>query len=254
MISRYAAWLNDEALNLVNPNIYVADISYSPMERKWNTTRLGSRNGVYSTGDYLESNSVTIAFELREYDTAKRQSAMQDIIRWCADGGWLQTSDRPLQRIYVRCTRLPAVTSVMKWTDIITIEFTAFDLPYWQYLIPNTAQLSDSVHEELFNPGAFPANVTAEITAGAAITGIALHCADTEITLTGLTVASGDKITVSYTDDHHLLEIKQGNTSILSKRTAGSSDDLTAAPGLNEVWFTADGTAGCVMSVRGLSV
>jgi phage-related protein len=252
MISRYAVWLNDVSLAEVDPTIYVSDIGYNPSAPKFNSSRLGGRDGQYSGADYIEKNVITVSFEIHEYHTARRQEIAQDVANWASNGGWLKTSDRVSQKIYVKPTRFPAVSSVMRWTENLTVEFTAFDFPYWQDEEPQTVTLENGGTGELFVSGVRPTAAEMALTASANISSINVQVGASRLILSDLGAVSGDVITVSYTDEHHILEIKKNGASILNKRTAASNDDLIVAPGLNAVSFSADGGATCTISVRGV--
>lgn len=256
MISRYDVWLNDEPLSGIDPNLYVADIAYTPAGLTWQTNRLAKSDGVYSgERGYLDTARISVAFAVREYSTQRRHEIVQAVARWAADGGWLKTSDRIGQRIYVKLSRFPAVTSAMRWTETLTVEFTAYDYPYWQDEHPLTLMLSSGETKNWRVPGMRPACVSAAITAGASLSGVNIQVGDTRLVLDALSVDSGGSVTVSYTDDHHILKIEDENgVSMLNKRTAASDDDLLAMPGLNVVSFTATGTGICILSVRGVYV
>ena len=249
---RYTVWLNSLSLADVNPAIYITDIAYQAQALRYTTNKLLGRDGSYAGKESLDSNMVSVSFMLRIYDTAQRQQALQDIVRWAIGGGWLATSDRPGQRLRVKATRLPGITSVMRWTDTLTLEFTAYDQPYWQDVTPQTATAQSQGSASLYNPGVRPAMVEATITAGDTLTSVTVTCGDTTIDLTGISLSSGDTVVISYTEDHHLLQIKKGTTSLLDKRTAASSDDLIAQPGYNTV--TCSAGASCQFRVKGVWV
>lgn len=251
MMSRYKVWLNGESLEEISPKIYVSDIAYKPMTPTYSSNRIGAADGQLVGGaDYVDLNSVSVSFMVREYSTTKRQLIIQNIIRWATKGGWLTTSDRDGMRMYVRCSRYPAINSVMRWLDYLTVEFTAFELPYWTSIEPVKVILQNGDTDMLILGGARRSFVEASIHASAALSSVSITVGDTSVSLTGLSIAGGDDITISYTDDHHILEIKHGTTSILDKRTAASSDDLIAEIGENNVSFTASGTASCTLFVR----
>lgn len=255
MISRYAVWLNDVSLEEIDPSIYVADISYTAASPEFSTLRLAATDGRYSSkGDYIKEAKISVSFEVHEYRTERRQEIVQNVAIWASKGGWLKTSDRMSQRIYVKLTRLPAVVSAMRWTDNLSVEFTAFDFPFWVDEYPTEITLARNGSGSLFVPGmrSTPAELT--VTATAAVSRVEVHAGDSKLILDGISMVSGDVVNVSYTDDHHILEIKQGNTSLLNKRTAASDDDLIVSPGTNAVSFTADGNATCVLSVKGVYV
>lgn len=254
MISRYAVWLNDIALTEVDPDILITDIGYQAVRQELNTERLAARAGLYtgSGQPYYPETVVAVAFQLRKYHTVDRQAVTQDIIRWALNGGWLKTSDRPGQKIYVQCSRFPTINSVLRWTDSLAIEFTAYDFPFWVDEAAQSIILSDSdTSGKIYLPGSFSTGVELTIEARSALTRVNIGVGETALNLANLSVSAGDVITVGYSARHHLLEIQQGTTSILDKRTADSDDELIAVPGSNTVEFTADGTAVCTVSVRG---
>lgn len=255
MISRYEVWLNDEPLSSISPNIYIADIGYTAVAPSRDLTRIAAADGrLTGETEYIQENRINIAFVIREYNTRQRQQVLQDVIKWARGGGWLKTSDRIGQKIYVRVSQFPAIASVMRWTDNLTLEFIASDYPFWVAERPETAILtlssSSYTSGQLYLPGAWKSYVEAKITAAASITGFTVRCGDTFIAFSGLSLSSGDVITISYTDDHHILEIKKGTDSILDKRTAASTDDVIAMPGRNNISFSGNGDATCEFKVR----
>lgn len=254
MISRYAVWLNDVSLAEIDPDIYVADISYTAASPKVESSRLAASDGQYVSRDYIDSAKVAVSFEVHAYSTARRQAIVERIAVWAANGGWLKTSDRAGQKLYVRSSRYPAVNSVMRWTDNLSVEFTAYDFPFWVDEQPNAITLAQGATGNLFVYGMRPTGAELAITAVSAVSRVEVHAGDSKLILDGISMVSGDVLNVSYTDDHHILEIKQGNTSLLNKRTAASDDDLIVSPGTNAVSFTADGNATCVLSVKGVYV
>lgn len=251
MISRYDAYLNDVALSSVDDSICITDISYSVVSPQMKTVRLAGRNGAYSSGDYVQENRVTLSFMVRQYSTQARQSVVSAIMAW-AKPGWLKTSDRPDQRMYVKCSKLPSVTSVLHWTDVLSLELVAFDYPFWTSEIPNT-EIMEAGHEyEVYVPGVYKTDVEAVIVSSSALTNVIIECGDTTIELDGINVPAEQPITISYTDDHHILQIQSGGDSLLDKRTPDSYDDLVMEPGKNVVSFSANASAVCTLIIRGV--
>lgn len=252
MISRYSVWLNDVSLQSVDPDIQITDITYAETAFQVSASQLANRPGLYAGKSYIAENKITVSFEIHKYNTAQRQAALDSVRAWASPGGWLKVGDRPDQRIYVRLTKPPVITSVQDWTSGLTVEFTAYDYPFWQDQYPSVVTLEKDGEDTFFLPCAFDSCVEAKITAGASLTSIEIHVGDTVLALSGLTLSSGDVVTVSYTDDHHVLEIKSGNTSLLDKRTSASSDDLIAKPGNNSLSFTASASAECELYFKGV--
>lgn len=256
MISRYTVWLNDVSLEEIDPSIYVADIGYSALSTNRKGTRLGSADGQYSgIKDYYDKNVITVSFLIREYNTARRQEIAQEAAVWASQGGWLKTSDRVSQMIYVAPTRLPAVNSVMQWTGALTVEFTAFDYPFWVDEHPQQVTLANGEEGAATVRGVRGAYVEAHIDATEALTSVTLTCGSTSIALSSLTIAAEGSIDIKYAPEHHILQITDGGgASLLSKRTAASSDDLIAQPGSNTLAFEASGAADCTYYIRGVYV
>lgn len=254
MISRYAVWLNDVSLAEVDPRIYVSDISYPvpTIERK--TSRLAGRDGLYSgDSEYIKERKISITFVVREYSTQRRQEIIQNVILWASNGGWLKTSDRVGQKIYVKATGLPAATSVMRWLDELAVEFTSFDYPYWQDEAVQEITLANNALGTLYLPGVRDACVEASILAQESITSyLNIQCGDTQIIIGSPGMAENDIVTIGYSEDHHIMDIKLWTVSILNKRLPTSDDDLIAKPGNNTVTFAADGAALCTLTVRGV--
>lgn len=248
---RYEVWLNDNALSAVDPAIVITDIAYGTVSRQYSNARIAGRAGSYSSGGYISGNVTQVSFMVRRYSTRERQDAVQRIIAWASNDGWLKTSDRVGKKIWVRCSKLPAVTSVLRWTDVLSVEFTAYDYPYWQD-DARTVELSASETGTFYSSSAFDMDVEAEVTATEAITSFSIAVGDTSITLSDISIAANGKVSISYTDDHHILQIKSGTTSLLLKRTG--SDDLKAHPGANTIGFTASGSATCKLIFKGVSV
>lgn len=267
MISRYSVWLNDVSLSEIDPRIYVSDIAYQAASPARNTSRLAARDGQYSGEyEYIGESKITVSFAARAYETNARQQIIQEVAAWAADGGWLKTSDRMGQRIYVKCSKLPAVASVMRWTDAITVEFTAYDYPYWTDETATTLRLTSTGTEStgtLTIGGVHDSLVEATIAINGATSKLELTCGDTAIVLEGLSLVSTNTVKVVYENVHHILRIywqsqdaayyRRAN-SLLDKRTAASNDDLIAKVGANTLKFKATGNAVCTFSCRGVYV
>jgi len=239
MISRYNVYLNDISLSSLDDTIYIYDIAYSSVSLERNTNRLAGRQGYYSGSEHIEESRVVVSFSVRQYDTQQRQHSLQEIAKWCVNGGWLKTSDRPYQKMYVRCTKVPTVNSALRWTDTLSVEFTAYDYPFWVDDLPERVSLEADETKSVFVHGTYKTDVEAIVTASAELSGLTIACGETEIELDGLSVPANQEITIRYTDEHHILEIVSGGDSLLGNRTAESSDDLILYPGYRTVSFEA---------------
>lgn len=252
MISRYEVYLNGNSLGAINDNILVLDIAYQPPEMAYDTYTVAKRNGSRIYRYYVSKSTVTITFEIHEYSTMMRQSICQQIQRWAKSGGILTTNDRDGQRLRCVCTQFPVIQSVKKWTEPLTITFTAYSQPFWEDVNQTTMTLTGTNESgTLILPGSIAENVMeVEATPSGTLTSLSLTANGKTLTLSGLSVASGTKVTISYVDDM-IQSIKAGNTSILNKRT-GVDDLLVNCGEPNSVGFTANVSTTVIFKARGL--
>lgn len=252
MKSRFTVLLNDVSLNSLSDDICITDISYPAPEISYTVSNYAGRNGGIVSGKRMDATAVMISFELHVYGTRERQNVCSEIVRWAKDGGKLQTSDRVDQYLQCVCTRLPSIESAENWTDNLTVEFTAYSIPYWMAIYPSETVISGADAEgEVFVPGNAETLPDVEITAGNSITEVTVGFGETSITLTGLTMSAGDVIRITH-DENGILYIKTGETSLLSKRTVTSSDDLTAECGNIPVSVSSDGSVTAIFRARGV--
>lgn len=253
MTSRYSVTLNGNSMSAINSNLLILDVSYEAPDYGISILRNAGNNGARVTGRYNEMSRVTITFELHIYDIVQRQTACQDVVKWAKNGGTLVINDRPNQRLKCLCSEFPVIGSALRWTEPLSITFVAYEVPWWEDSTATTQTTSGNYDENQMNvPGnAGDARVSATVTANASVTFIELHVGDTMIRLENLSLSENDVVSIGY-DERQLLYIKKGNTSLMSKRTPGSSDELLAVSGTsNDVTSETDGSITVVFSVRG---
>jgi len=252
MISRYEVWLNGQALSEISQDILVLDIQYPALNYANSVIRSAKRQGARLYRRQVDENSVTVLFEIHAYDTRMRQEICNAVETWASKGGVLKTSDREGKQLHCVCKTHPAIRSARDWTEPLSIVFAAYALPFWQETIPATLTLSGtSGSGSLYVPGSIQDTfVEVEITANAALSQISLTAGNTSMTLSGLSVSSGQKIIISY-DDEMIQQIRVGNTSLLNKRSG--ADDLRVDSGENSAFsFSSDASVSVTFKVRGL--
>lgn len=251
MISRYEAYMDGAALSNIHPALLIMDISHTAANFIRQTQGFAKRNGLAILNSQQEATSVDIMFALRIYDIRERQQVLQKVQQW-AMGKVLETNDREGQRLNVVCDEFPMIQSVMGWTDVLTMRFTAYEKPFWENKTPAVLSMTGSEAEgTLFVPGnagtAF-AEVTVE--PSQAIDELTITVDDTTIRLIDLD--TDETIHIGY-DAMGNQYIKAGEDSILAKRTPDSSDDLLAICGKkNAVSVEADESVLTTVKVRGL--
>lgn len=252
MISRYDVFLNGVSLNAISPEILIHDIQYPNLTIRNETFALARRQGAHITNRYLGSNSVSVLFEIQSYDVNERQDVLGRVVRWAKKGGVLQTTDRRGQRIRCICEQFPRITSAKNRGQEMQITFSAYSLPFWESVSPARLTLTGtSTNGSLYVPGNVDgAFVELTATANGALTNITFTAGETELTLSGISLTSGQKIVIAY-DDDMIQSIKRGNTSLLDKRTG--NDDLIVNSGeISTFAITANVACTVEYRVRGL--
>lgn len=228
MMTRYGVWLDGVGLDEIDPTVFILDIQEQlPQSRITTEDWAGSRDGTRFVREKTLTASVTVRFAVREYDVARRKMIVSDVAAWAHRGSILTINDRPGQRLRVRCTALPVVSSALKWTDTLTVTFTAYEWPFWEDEAESSATVSGKTYAALglSVPGngeyaylsgqlIFPGTASVEIVAG-----------NTRFEIQNV---SGD-LQWGYEDG--VLFIRSGGESAMAHRTPESSDDLMVVPG-----------------------
>lgn len=252
MISRYEVSLNDLPMSEIDPNLLVLDVSYADPSYSIDSTQVGGRDGSVILNESKENASVTITFELHIYSIAERQRVCQLVNAWAKDGGILRINDRPEQRLNCVCTKKATVSSAKSWTDPISITFAGYKTPYWEDETPSAITLSGrTASGNLFIPGnGKESYISCSVVTRGTLTAIRLNAGSSFIELTGISIPNNGTLTIDYLDG--VLRIRQGNTSLLNKRTGASSDDLRASCGENcTVSVVANASVAATFSARG---
>ena len=253
MISRYEAYMDGIALSSVNPKLLILDIAHAVSAESLTTDSIINRNGLILQKSRRAKTSVSILFELRIYDIAERQQALQEVQRW-ASGKVLETNDRKGQQLYVHCDSFPVISSALKWTDELQMTFSSYEKPFWLEKTPAVLTLAagTSGSGTLYVPGnAGKALVEVTVTpSSGTMANCTLTVAGRTITLTGVNATASNPLTIRY-DDMDIQSIKVGTTSVLDKRTG--VDDLLAECGKTTAFsFTASSSASVSFSVKGV--
>lgn len=252
MISRYEVVLNGQALSSISASILILDVQYATPSIKNETYSVAKRQGARLHRRYYDRASVTINFEIHEYGIANRMKVCNAVQRWAKNGGVLQINDREGQRLRCVCESFPVIKSALKWTDVLSVTFSAYSLPFWEEISPSVLTLTGtSGSGSLYVPGCVDeAFAEVDITAGGTLTSLTLTANGRTMTLSGISVSSGSVVKIAY-DDEMIQSIKVGNTSLLTKRTG--VDDLVFKCGeSNSVSFTSNVSVTASFKVRGL--
>lgn len=251
MISRYEAYMDGEALSAIDPSIYVLNIRPGEVTPQFALKDTAGMDGSIIARKRFAKASVEIDFEIHEYDVAKRNAICQKVQKW-ANGSVLKTSDRPGQVLKSVCEQYPIVTA-RDWTNPVTMTFAGYRPPYWEDENAVTVSMSGtSGRTEKYVPGnAKNSLVKAVVTANASVSSFSVTVDGKTLNFTGLSLSSGDVVTIDH-DDNLFLRIRKGNNSLMNKRTSSSADELTASCGkLNVFQFTSSGNVSVLFTAKG---
>lgn len=252
MTSRYEVTLNGIALSSLSADILILDVNYPEPSFNDNSYRVAKRHGATTDDRVFNPKSVAVSFEIHAYDIRQRTAVRDAVCAWAKNGGKLEINDREGQFLQCVCSKFPSVESVRNWTDPLTIQFTANEIPFWQEIMPSSISLTagTSGSGTLYVPGSVNgALIEANIHTNASITSVALTVNSRTLTLSGLSVTSGKDITITY-NDKAIQSIMVGTTSLLDKRT-GVTDLLANCGENNSVSFTSSASVTVTFSVRG---
>lgn len=251
MKSRYDAELNGVSLKSISSKILILDISYSPTRINYNRYAVAKRKGSRIYQQEIDYTDVVVSFAIRAYSVQERQTICNAVQKWAKNGGIFQTNDRPNQRLRCVLTSPPTITSVMKWTDPISMTFTAYNPPFWEEATPVTYSMSSNGSGSIYVPGSvngsfWEANITPN---SSTLTNIELTANGNIMTLEGISVAAGSTIKITY-DDYMIQHIAVGSTSLLNKRHG--VDDLPVLSGeTNRLQVQANTASTVVFKARG---
>jgi len=255
MDSRFNAVLNSINLLEYIPELRVLDIVYTPATISDTLFEFGNKSGGILTDRKFNGAKVGIEVEIHEYDPVVRNTACQKLLSWASRGGRLETSDRPNQYLMVLCTNAPGIASALRWTDKVTVEFTASEKPFWTESVPQTLTITTSGK---FSVGGCvdTAPVKATISSGnatntgVAFTSLTVTCADTSITLSGINVAKNKRILIDY-DEYGFLTIKTSDGTDLMQYRTGSDELRLPCGKKSNVKVTSNTAVTCVLEVSG---
>ena len=229
MTPRFSCALNGVTPGSIDPALVVTDLTELPPRRRVASVPT-VRHGLRMLRRVRESLTVRVSFIIPAYDPVQRRTLLQKLHAWGEPGGLLTTSDRPGQQLRVVCDTLPML-SALSWADEIGMEFTACAPPFWEFA--EETSVTAAGEATLLLPGdveEIPVSCEVLNLGSAPLTTLTLHCGDTGMTFTGLSIAPGGLFSLSGADG--LLQVTDGSESLLMHRSADSHDLLLADGGL----------------------
>jgi hypothetical protein len=239
MQQRFDVTLNSVSMASLAREIIVRDIVEQPASMSVGTVPRGKRAGMRVSRHTRESLSVKIVYRIKSYDVTRRAEVRDLIAQWAVKGGRLRINTRPGKGLYVISDTPPALDSSLKWTQDLSLIFTAYEQPYWEDDTITSKQGSTTLLDDgsywlanvLTPPGNVqyvPAMATISVSGPYALSRLKISCGATMFELTGMNIPAGNIVTIGY-DSHDRLMINDftnNSESLLQYRTAQSDDDL----------------------------
>lgn len=244
--------LNGVSLHELDSRIYVEEIKEDPNDTMETVSRAGY--GIFPlTSPERDSLVIKVTGYVKERDRTAREAVYQKILGWCTKG-WFTKNTRPGQRIYVYCTKPPG-TETYK-SARLEIEFTAYGEAYWQDITPVQVKVTSAVSSasaSITPGGTQDCFLEAEIApSSGTLTSVTITVGSQTLALSGLSVTKTAPLKIYY-DELHILHIESGSSSLLSKRSAESADDIILVHGQsNTVSLTFSRACTYTIKARGL--
>lgn len=245
------AWMDGVALSTVGP-ILIKQVYEDPPTLDIQNSEKPGGYGQRMLSKKRQSLKVALECQIRElYDLAVRTRAAEELSRW-VQGSILELSNHPDRRLQCYCSAEPTLGAVRDYTSTIRVEFTADAVPYWEDKLSSEIAFSASSGSgTLLVPGTVETPVCISVKpTGAALSSFSVTVAGQTIALSSLGVAKNSLLYIER-DARDDLCIRSGATSLMSKRSAASADDLFVKPGSAAVSFAANTTCTVTISARG---
>lgn len=254
----YNVFLDGQPLTAISPYIHIANVSELTPERSIETATRPCSFGSWVLNDHLNSLGVKVQFAILTSDYALRKAICSRVAQWVQEGQSLAISDRPNQRLQVRCTALPVIDSAQEWGKLLSMTFTAYPLPFWEADSPVTvrstsASTSHTLHLTPIG-NQRETYLDFSITAASNLSEVTVTANGYHITFANLSMKAGDKLVVEHVRGILIANIVSdtSKTPCLANRTEDSSNEVIvyACRG-NEITVEASASVTAVISAKG---
>ncbi len=226
MTTRFDCALNGVLLSSLNERICVLDLKEAAPGMRTTTLTL-QPEGHRLLRRWRDSLTVQAVFAIQDENPVNRRATLRAVHAWAEAGGLLTITDRPGQRLRVRCASLPDFAAE-DWQQPLTLTFVAAGAPYWEDAAATSVTGSDVL--DLLTPGtAENAPVDAFIIndTDATVTRLKIYCGGTQMIFEGIDMPVGAFFLLTQSDGP--LTASVNGESVLANRTP-ESDDLLLAP------------------------
>ena len=185
--------------------------------------------------------SVTYAIDLPKKQMLARRQIFDAVNSWALRKGWLTVNWLDGRRFYVDKVVLPGSGDVWNWTDEYTITFRAYNVPFWQDVIPAQASSETAASGRIWvNVGGNVQSVldaTFKNRSGMTINSVWIQANGYRVRVNSLELGGSSTLAFSHGTDG-LLRVTRDGVSVYDRYIG--ADDLFVNPGNVAVDFGAD--------------
>lgn len=248
MRTRLSAALDGIELHGIDPAICIQRIREDAPGIEIST---GNRAG--GSGQHLNSLkrktmvvSIQFGIDLPKRETLRRAEILQQVSAWAQAGRNLTVNYRDRQKLRVRCTGLPEINGIDRWTENYEIEFRTMEIPFWQSMdrtsVSISATASGNTEMRIRETGGGLLCCEAVNGSGSTVDTAAIAVNGRNFTFAGLGLANGETLRCDYDEDgiQRIRILGTGGVwrSAMAARHPISHDDLILQPGQNTVYVS----------------
>ena len=244
MRTKVSVSLDGTGLSELDPRLIIQGVN--EQAPGWNIAAASrfSRYGQRVTSTEKRYREVVIQFAIAEHrDILARESVLQKVRDWGRNGGWLEISYRPFERLHVICAAMPAVNGITKWAENYSLTFRAYGVPEWESKMPDSVEATGAggtAALTILPSEGGPLRVEAVNSSGSACGTISFSANGQSMAFSNLAMASGETFLLDYdAENRQRIRIGSGGTwrSALDKRAGGSYDDILLPKGTHSITF-----------------
>lgn len=257
MLLRFDAINGGAKFSEIAEEVILLDIIEDPAEMNVQTSPLAGGPGMLVSSATRKSLTVRLVYVIREMDPVRRAELRDKVARWAYQASQLEISTRPGKQLSAKAYIPTAQGSALRWTDELTITFTAYQLPYWV-----DSQVTGEIHSTdefgligavAITPNgadvAIPVSCVVAPSEPGTLTDFEIGVGNTKIVLSGLEVINGmvevdgfneyreDSLYIESATGHDMRIRDNNGKSYLHTRTASSNDTLMAVQGIRNVIY-----------------
>lgn len=266
MILKRRVALNGVELDEVDERIVISSVEPADGIEEISPANSAAGFGQRITGYRRNSVDIVVVFRiLQRGHSVDGQQARSEVLEavnaWAAaaaperGGAYLTVNYKPGRRLHVVLAQAPGEGSLWDWSKDFQLTFRAYAIPYWENLTASVEGIgsggaSGSGTIQVGGSATAQADILLKNISSSTIYYAQVTIGGKTMTFNSLGLYGGDALIVDH-DENGLVRIRierGGNySSAMGKRSAGSADDFTVAPGSRGVSYAAD--YACVMEV-----